>query len=647
MPAFSQPLSSRLRADLLVCLVLIATGLGIYGQTLNYPFITLDDYGYVIDNTHVNHGLTWEGWKWAWTSLEQSNWHPLTWLSLMLDAQLYGLNAGGYHLTNLLLHLTNSVLVFVWLRKATDAFWPSVLTAFFFVVHPLHVESVAWVTERKDVLSAFFFFLTLIAFLFYVQRRERRFYWLSVGLYAVGLTAKPMLITLPCLLCLLDFWPLQRIQRIRWQRLVLEKTPFFVLAVLSSVMTVIAQRAVAIVALGNLPLEHRFFSALLGYGSYLQKTFLPWNLGVYYPYWHNQLLVWPFVWLAVLTLVTAGCAFLWRKLPFLLVGWAWFLGMLVPVIGVVQVGGQAFADRYAYLPHVGLFIALSWTLAAAWDRWKAARPVVTVTVTGAALACTLLCYQQTAYWRSNATLFEHTTKVVAPSPRVYHLLADAWLEAHETQKATAVYRLLWQTGALESDKTELVGTLLLQADDWSEAIGVLDPWTKRAEATPSSLNNLAYALRKAGRDEEAVAAYRRCMERFPNYARAHFGLAELLHAQGNTGEADVQDAAGLTLQGDCVPALIRLARDRAHEADRSVQQSALSSAQRAVDLTGGRDLGGLNVLAFAQAVNGNWQQAVNTADQAVELANRAGKPAEETARTRAQLEDYQRGVLPP
>ena len=625
---------------------MIVTGLSIYAQTLDYPFISLDDHGYVTQNMHVNQGLTWAGWKWAWTSMEQANWHPLTWLSLMLDAQLYGLNAGGYHLTNLLLHLANAVLVFVWLRKATGALWPSALTAFFFVVHPLHVESVAWITERKDVLSAFFFFLTLTAYTSYVQRQGRRFYWLAIGLYGAGLLAKPMLVTLPLLLLLIDFWPLQRLGAVYWQRLLREKIPFFLLAAVSSVLTVIAQQAVAMASMGNLPLIYRIASALLGYGSYLHKTFSPLGLGIYYPYWQNQLIIWPLAWLVALTLVTAGVGLVWRKLPFVLVGWAWFLGMLVPVIGVVQVGGQAFADRYTYLPHIGLFILVFWTGAVTWHRWKAARIMLVVLLTGAALACTLLSYQQTAYWRSSAALFEHTASVVPPSSRMSHLLADALLDSHEPQKAMIVYRELWQRGTLESDKVELLSTLLLRAGDWPEAIKLLGPWSDRPEATPSSLNNLGYALRKVGRNEEALAAYQHCVTRFPNYATAHFGLAELLHSQGDAAEADVQDAAGLSLQGDCVPALLRLAWDRAHSADRLTQESALYTAQRVVDLTDGHDLGGLNVLAFTQAVNGDWQQSVSTAGLAVKLATQTGCPAAETTKVRARLENYQQGVLP-
>ena len=627
-------------------LILILTGLCIYAQTLNYPFISFDDPGYVVDNAHVNQGLTWAGWKWAWTSLERSNWHPLTWLSLMLDAQWYGLNAGGYHLTNLLLHLANTLLLFGWLRMATRALWPSALTAFFFVAHPLHVESVAWVTERKDVLSALFFFLTLLAYTRYAQSRKTLFYWLAVGLYGVGLTAKPMLVTIPPLLLLLDHWPLRRLQTVRWQRILGEKMPFLLLAGASCVVTVIAQRAEALVPLGMLPVKFRAASALLGYGTYLQKTVWPTNLGIYYPYWQGQSMVWPCVWLVALTLVTVAACLLWRKSPFLLVGWGWFLGTLVPVIGVVQVGSQAVADRYTYLPHVGLFIAVFWTGAAAWQRWSAVRLGLAVPVAGAAVACLVVSYRQTTYWRDSATLFEHTVSVVQPTPRLYHLLGDALVEAKQPEKALTVYRRLWRLRQVNDEMMVALSTLLLQKGSWSEAIDLLAPWSHRPDPSPGLLTNYAFALKRAGRDDEALAVYQRCIARYPGYAVARFGLADLFQARGDINEAAAQDAEGLALQGDWLPALIRLSWNDAHGTDPQTRESATVLAQRAVDLTRGNDLGSLNVLAFTQAVNGRWRQAVETGGKALELASRAGGGAAEAAKCRERLESYRQNRLP-
>ena len=634
------------QADLFIVLALIAVGVAIYGQTLNYPFISLDDPGYVVNNPHVTRGLTWEGWKWAWTTLAESNWHPLTWLSLMLDAQFYGLNAGGYHLTNLLLHVANTILVFCWLRTATGARWPSALTAFLFAAHPLHVESVAWVTERKDVLSAFFFLLTLLAYTRYARGGGWRYYGLALGLFAVGLTAKPMLVTLPPLLLLLDYWPLRRWEGVRWRRLLWEKVPFAVLAVASSVVTVVAQRAHAMVAISVLPIKYRAASMMLGYGSYLQKTLLPLDLGVYYPYWQKQSMVWPFVWLFVLLLVTLVVGAWRKKLPWLLVGWGWFLGMLVPVIGVVQVGGQATADRYAYLPHVGLFIAVFWTGASAWKRWPRSRAGLAALTVGIAGTCTALSYQQTGYWRDSATLFAHTIKVVQPTPRLFHLLGDALVETHQLDKAVEVYLRLRDMGASNEETTSALSTLLLRTGRWSDAIATLRPWRDRPDITADLLNNYAFALNHAGQADEALAVYRQCVTRFPDYALSHFGLAEMLATRGDLNGSAEQDAAGLTLQNDWLPALIRLAWDYAHGTDKQTLASSLGLAQRAVDLTGGRDPGSLNVLALAQAANGEWTQATATADRALDLATHLGAVPQEAAKYQARLEAYQRKELP-
>ena len=647
MKSNSLPTSSpSYRAELLIILALIAAAVAIYGQTLDYPFISLDDPGYVVSNTHVNRGLTWEGWKWAWTSLEESNWHPLTWLSLMLDAQFYGLNAGGYHLTNLLLHTANGVLVFLWLRTATGARWPSALTAFLFVAHPLHVESVAWVTERKDVLSAFFFFLTLLAYTRYARGGSLRFYALAVGGFALGLTAKPMLVTLPVLLLLLDYWPLGRWGTVRWQRILWEKVPLCALAVASSVVTVVAQRVHAMVAVGMLPIKYRAEAMMLGYGSYLKQTFFPVNLGIFYPYWPKETMWWSVVWLVALTLVTVVIGVLWKRLPWLLVGWGWFLGMLVPVIGAVQVGNQAVADRYAYLPHVGLFIALTWTGAVLWKRLAELRIALTAVAAVAATACVVLSYRQTTYWCNSVTLFEHTVSFARPTPRLYHMLGNAYLETKEPDKALLMYVRLQQMGALSEETTSAMGTLLLRAGDWPRTVATLQPWVDRPNATAGLLNNYAYALKRTGQREEALAIYQRCVTRFPDYALAHFGLAETLQESGDATQSAAQDAAGLAIQSDWLPALIRLSSYYAHSDDRRLQERGLALAERATDLSEGHDLGSLNVLALAQAVNREWPQAVQTAGKALELAMQPGVSPQEVIKYREKLESYQRNQLP-
>lgn len=652
IPFVKLPITSSHRTlcsfDWAISTLLVLTGILIYARTSAYPFISFDDPGYVLNNAQVRAGLTWAGWKWAWTSFEQSNWHPLTWLSLMLDAQRYGLWAGGYHLTNLLLHLANALLLFRWLRSNAPGKWPAALTAFFFVAHPLHVESVAWVTERKDVLSTLFFFLTLLAYSHYARTGNRWMYGLAVGWFMAGLAAKPMLVTLPPLLVLLDGWPLGRWGKVSWVRLLLEKIPFGVLALVSCVVTVIAQRDKAMVPMGYLTLTDRWASAAMGYGTYLEKTLLPWSLGIYYPFHRSATLLWPTLWTVGLVVAVLGALRLGRRWPFLPVGFGWFMGMLVPVIGVVQVGGQAVADRYTYLPHVGLFIAVFWSGAACWRHWPKARFPLAVATAGGAAACVTLSVQQTGYWRDSATLFEHTTRVVRPSGRLFHLLGDAWLEAKQPAKATAAYLQAWQLGGLNSRETVLpLSVLLLRAGQWHKAVEVLTPWRSQADATPELLNNLALALVQDGRGDEALPVYQTCVQRFPNFALAHFGLAELLQARGEPNEAAAQDAAGLTLRPDWLPALNRLAWNYTHSDDLPTHESAQAIAQQAVVLTQGRDVGSLNILAYTQAVNGRWDEAVATAQRALELVTASAHAGSTVDNEQRRLEFYRRRQLPP
>ncbi len=633
--------------DTLVVLVLLAIGGCIYGQTVGFPFISFDDPGYVYENPHVYQGLNRDAWHWAWTSFERSNWHPLTWLSLMLDAQLYGLNAGGYHLTNLLLHLVNTVLLYAWLRTATGALWPCVLTAFFFVAHPLHVESVAWVTERKDVLSTLFFFLTLLAYTRYARRQGRRDYWLALALFAVGLTAKPMLVTLPPLLLLLDYWPLQRHRAIVWTRLLWEKTPFVALMVASCVVTVLAQRGSAMVPLGALPPTHRLASAALGYGTYLQKTVWPLRLGVYYPYWRSESFWWPVAWGLALAAVSAGVLRWRRSLPFLLVGWCWFLGTLVPVIGVVQVGGQAVADRYTYLPHVGLFIALFWTGAAAWQRWPALRSGLAISAAAAAAACAGLSCWQASLWRNSLTLFEHTVAIAPPSTRLFHLLGDALLDAGRPGDAETAYLQAWHLNRANSDVVPGLCALLLKESNDAKVIEILEPWRADPAASADILNDLALALSRSGRTDEGVAVYRRCQELHPDFAMAHFGLADVLRDKGDAIGSTAEDQAGLVLRDDWLPALTRLAWSYARTDDPQRHAAALALARRASEVSGGHDLASLSVLAMASAASGRWPDAVRAAGAACDLARLPGAPAGAADVCRDRLEWYRREQIPP
>ncbi len=447
------PACPRVPSSLFAGFLLLLT-LAVFWPATHCDFINVDDQAYVTENAHVQAGLTPANVKWAFTHPVSANWHPLTMLSHMLDCQLFGLKPWGHHLTSVLLHAFNAVLVFVWLQQMTGARWRSLLVAAIFAVHPLRVESVAWVAERKDVLCAFFGLLTLIAYTRYVQnvadgrwqmtnrthtsprpspqrgegekrvpvsspvtRHPSLFYALALVCFALGLMSKPMLVTLPFVLLLLDYWPLNRMRSaecgmrsLKW--LLLEKIPFFALAAADGVVTFLIQGQNGVVkTAADYPPGARIGNLLISYCRYLGKIFWPTDLAVYYPhpgYWPlaEVLLAGGF-----LLGVTAGFVMLRRRHPFLLMGWLWFVGTLVPVIGLVQVGRQSMADRYTYLPSLGVFILTIWGAFAVVRRWRYHEAILALMGAAAVAVCVMVTRQQLGYWQDSGTLFRHTLEV--------------------------------------------------------------------------------------------------------------------------------------------------------------------------------------------------------------------------------------------
>jgi protein O-mannosyl-transferase len=397
-----------------------------------------DDNDYVTKNSHIQNGISIEGIRWAFTATHAANWHPLTWMSHMLDVQLFGLNPRGHHLTNLFFHIANTLLLFLVLNRMTKALWQSAFVAALFAIHPLHVESVAWVAERKDVLSTFFWMLTLEAYLYYVESPEPKRYLLVLVLFAIGLMAKPMLVTLPFVLLLLDYWPLKRFgQRIvapegeqpagpkyHWasiRPLIWEKTPLFVLAALSSIVTyVVQQQAGAVVSIEAIPLIGRVSNAFVSYTFYIDKMIWPIDLAVLYP--HPGL--WP-LWLVVgagLPIIAATITVILKaqSFPYLAVGWLWYVGTLVPVIGLVQVGIQTRADRYSYIPLIGLFIIAAWGFPEIIKKWRYRKEAL-ASLSALSLLCLLaLTWTQAGYWKNSLSLFDHTLKVTDRNSIMYN-----------------------------------------------------------------------------------------------------------------------------------------------------------------------------------------------------------------------------------
>lgn len=427
------------RPRLVIVLALVVMILAVFLPVLHHEFVEFDDPDYVTNNAHVLSGLTWESITWAFTTPHASNWHPLTWMSHMLDVELFGLNSGGHHLVNVVFHTFNALLLFAVLGAMTGALWRSAAVAALFAVHPLHVESVAWVAERKDVLSTFFWLLTTISYVWYVRVPGIGRYFLVVLFFTLGLLSKPMLVTLPVVLVLLDFWPLKR-----WRdedapsgsssplfnhafllRSFREKVPLLVLAVASSVTTFLVQHdSGAVMPLFFIPLHQRLINALSSYAMYVYKMFWPHPLYVFYPYVGTYLPPWQIVGsLALLAGVSAAAAVSLRRYPYLS-GWFWYVLTLLPVIGIVQVGVQGMAERYTYVPLVGLFIVLSWGACDVLKRVRR-RNVVAALAGGAILvALMMVARNQVGYWSRHEKLWQHAVEVNAGNFRAHAFLGE-------------------------------------------------------------------------------------------------------------------------------------------------------------------------------------------------------------------------------
>ncbi|PQP35491.1 hypothetical protein C6A37_02215 [Desulfobacteraceae bacterium SEEP-SAG9] len=506
----------NIRLDILICLFLASVTLAVYWQVINYAFV-FDDAVYVAENFHVRRGLTSETVVWAFTTTSIANWHPLTWLSHMLDIQLYGMNPGNHHLTNVLFHIANTLLLFLILTRATGALWQSALVVALFALHPLHVESVAWISERKDVLSTFFWMLTIGGYIRYVERPGVKRYLLILLFFILGLMVKPMLVTLPFVLLLMDYWPLCRFQFSRSGGanpdsqlksfslfLVWEKIPLIVLTAVFSVVAFLVQRSGgAVGSLEIFPLHYRIMNALVSYVSYIGKMIWPFHLAFLYPYpgklpwWHVS---GAFLLLLSISLLSIRNV---RRFPWFAVGWLWYLGTLVPVIGLVQIGSQAMADRYTYVPLIGLFIMIAWGIPEIFKRWHYKREGL-VAITAALLSFfTVTTWFQVRYWENSISLYEHALDITAGNYLAHNNLGV----------------VLQKQGRL----TEAI-------EHYSEALRI---WSDYADAH----NNLGFALAEKGRTAEAIDHYFEALRINPLCAKIYNNLGNVLMGEGKTEEA--------------------------------------------------------------------------------------------------------------
>jgi Tfp pilus assembly protein PilF len=514
------------------------------GAACRHEFVNYDDPVYVIENKGVHHGLSLDGLRWAFTTYHAANWHPLTWLSLQLDYQLFGLQPWGYHLTNLLLHTANVLLLYGFLRGTTGAVGRSFVAAALFAVHPLHVESVAWVAERKDVLSTFLGLLALLAYAHHVRQPGWGRYLLVLAAFALSLLAKPMLVTLPFLLLLLDYWPLDRLSRhaVPLHRLVLEKIPLLILTIVLCLVTVQAQsRGQAVLPLEALPLSERIPNAVVSYVTYLFRTIWPVRLAVFYPHPRAQQSMLLVLGAAGL-LVSVTVLVLWygRRRPYLPVGWLWYVGTLVPVIGLVQVGQQAAADRYTYVPLIGIFVLVVWGVAdlLAWLRVRLA-----AAWTGTAivlLACVLLSRSQIRVWQNSGALWEHALSVTTNNAIAHNNMGNVLKNRGEPGAALREF-----TRALEIDPNlkeahNNRALMLRRLGRLDEAIHHYHEALRLDPSASTTHINLGVALAMQGRLDEAVDRFMRALELAPDDGQAHHNLGLVRLNQGRLTEAEAQ-----------------------------------------------------------------------------------------------------------
>jgi tetratricopeptide (TPR) repeat protein len=611
------------RTKWLLCALLGAAVLVVYGPALHCGFVNYDDPAYVTENWHVQHGFNAQSVRWAFTTDTASNWHPLTWLSHTLDCQLYGLHPAGHHLTSLLLHAANSVLLLLLLIRLTGAPWRSAFVAAMFALHPLRVESVVWISERKDVLSAFFWMLTVTAYVRFAEESKvqsskfKVFYGLSLLFFAFGLMAKPMLVTLPFILLLLDFWPLGRLQfgpKFSW-RPVVEKIPFFVLAAGSSLVTFLVQdRTGAVASLGRFPFGVRLANIPVAYLRYLTMNFWPMDLASFYPYvgWPAGEIMGAVVLLAVVT----GLA-LWRvrSAPYLAVGWFWFLGMLVPTIGLVQVGGQSLANRYTYLPSIGLWIMVVWGLHDLVSRKAFLREAMTLVAGLVVVLFALLASRQTKVYKDSGTLWEATLRndpnclmahnllsrwfigkgewdqaleqclkaraILPNDPAVHDDLSRIFLHQGKVDEAIAESLQSIQAQPHSEDNRQTLARAYLQKGDFAAAAASCKEAIRIKPSSPDTWCNLGYALLQQGQVSEATAAYQRALELRPDFALAHNDLGNIFLRQRRTEEAMDQFQRAVELDPSFAEAHYNLAGILAY---RGRLDEAIAHCQKALEI---------------------------------------------------------------
>jgi protein O-mannosyl-transferase len=631
----------------LITLLLAFATLVVFLPAGSYPFVNYDDTDYVTENPFVKNGLNGTDLRWAFTAFHAGNWHPLTWISHMADCQFFGLNAGAHHFVSVLFHAMNAALLFTLLLRLTEKIWLSAFIAALFAWHPLHVESVAWISERKDVLSTFFALLALLSYAKYVEAskvqspKSKVYFAWSLLAFALGLLAKPMLVTLPFVMLLLDFWPLQRFPLSAFRfSLLSEKIPFFLLTAISCVVTFLAQRqGEAVVSLAKVSLRYRLENAPIAVVDYLLKLFWPADLCAIYPMLEKIPALQVTVSVAALIFISAA-AWRWRNSkPYFLIGWLWFLGTLVPVIGLVQVGGAAMADRYTYIPSIGFFVAVVFLARDFAVRFQIPKLVVATASILLLAGCIFATEKQLRFWRDSETLFRRTLAVTQNNDIALVNLGVALEAQNRLDEALAVYR---QAAKLETGRYQLHNNLGSILDKLGRHAESLAEYREAIRLRPDNhfLHNAAGGeLAALGNFAEALKEFNEAERLNPNYAQPHAETAKVFLLQGRDIEAVDELRAALRVEPDNFQILAYTAHVLAANQNAAARdgRSALVLAIKANNLTGGSQPMVFDVLGMACAETGDFTNAQSAAQTALDLANAAQMKNLDPIRQRIEL----------
>jgi regulator of sirC expression with transglutaminase-like and TPR domain len=538
------------RQKLIVCIVLTILTLVVFWQVNQYDFV-FDDLAYVTGNSHVQSGITLDGFSWAFSTTDSEFWHPLTWLSLMFDYQLYGLNAGGYHLTNRILHILSTLLLFWLFCRMTGAIWKSAFVAALFALHPLHVESVAWIAERKDVLSGFFWMLTLCLYVYYTEKPAIKRYLLVLFSFVCALMSKPMVVTLPVIMILLDYWPLGRFQShksnlILWQ--LKEKIPFFIFSIIISIITLYAQYKPFV---KHFSFYSRIANAPVSFVTYLEKTFWPHDMAVFYPF-SIQIPVWQVVGSILLIIVISiAVVAMMKRMPYLFVGWLWYAITLLPVIGIIQVGDFAMADRYHYLPSIGIAVMLAWGVPLLFPHEDMRKKILCPAVIIALAILAVLTWQQCGYWKNNTTLFSNALQVTKDNYLAHNNLGLTLFTEGNTEEAIYHYNKAIRIKTKYTDAYFNRGVAYFKLGQYQRAIEDYNESIRLKPHYADVYKNRGSAYFKLAQYQRAIDDYSEAIHLKPDYIDVYINRGLAYSMQGNN-ELVCRDAHKACDLGNCI-----------------------------------------------------------------------------------------------